>query len=678
MFCPDCGSKIDEDGTECRFCRKSAALKENHKTESGDFSLDDFNTTEPTFEPDYSEPVNEVSLMSNEQESFFMLYPIPLSVRQGRYSIVRQLGAGGMARVFLAKDALMNYPVVLKEMPPLFITREQEDYMKKRFRKEAQLLYRLRHKNLPRVTEYFIEGGSMFLVMDYIDGENLEKLRSKLPGKRISVEQCVKWMTEILHILTYLHNQEPPIIHRDVKPSNIMLTKEGEIFLVDFGTARASGSLTFTRVGTPGYASMEHFTGKFCPSSDLYSLGATFHSLLSGDEPGHREDFDFPPLSLYRDDIPNVLQQILEKMLQLKKEDRYQSAEEILNDLDNIDGKGEQRFQDILLPVYKSWTETTPKTAILPVQPSTVTILPTNTASWICLKTLEGHARAVTSVAFSPGLRYIATGSQDNTVKIWDAKNCAYIRTLRKHTDDVTCVLFSPNEKFIVSGSRDRTIRMHDAFRGTFFWTLTGHTDAISSIVYSDNGDYMISCSEDKTIRIWDTGYRVCTKILNQYDSCYNSVAISPDGDIIASGTDEGIIRLWDFETGKCISSTESGSASVLSVSFSPGGGYLVSGHPDGSLKIWDIKTGTITMELREHRNEVNSVAYSPCGRLIASGSQDRQARIWDASSGESLITLKGHEREILCVTFSPDGRMLASASADRTVKIWGSKMSGE
>ncbi len=678
MFCPDCGSKIDEDSAECRFCSKAVTMKKDLMNESGVFPLEDFNTTESTFEPDYSEPLNEETLISNEQESFFMLYPIPLSVRQGRYSIVRQLGAGGMARVFLAKDALMNYPVVLKEMPPLFITREQEDYMKKRFRKEAQLLYRLRHKNLPRVTEYFIEGGSMFLVMDYIDGENLEKIASRLPGRRISVEHCVKWMSEVLHILTYLHNQDPPIIHRDVKPSNIMLTKEGEIFLVDFGTARASGSLTFTRVGTPGFASMEHFTGKFCPSSDLYSLGATFHSLLSGDDPANREDFDFPPLSIYRDDIPNVLQQILEKMLQLKKEDRYQSAEEVLNDLDNIEDKGLKRVHQKPLPLYKTTSSTAIKTVALPEQVSHNTTILAQASSWICLKTLEGHARAVSSVSFSPGLKYIATGSQDNTVKIWDAKNCAYIRTLRKHTDDVTCVLFSPNEKFVVSGSRDRTIRMHDAFRGTFFWTLTGHTDAISNIVYSHNGDYMMSCSEDKTIRIWDTGYRVCTKILNQYDSCYNSVAVSPAGDIIASGTDEGIIRLWDFETGKCINSIESGSASVLSISFSPGGGYLASGHPEGSVKIWDIKTGTVTRELREHRNEVNSVEYSPCGRLIASGSQDRQVRIWSASSGESLVTLKEHKREVLCVTFSPDGRMLASASADRTVKIWGNKMSGE
>lgn len=676
MFCPDCGSKIDEDGKECRFCNKDLPPQDKHKIEPGDFPVEDFNTTGSTMEPDYSEPLNEDSLITDEQESFFMLYPIPLSVRQGRYSIVRQLGAGGMARVFLAKDALMNYPVVLKEMPPLFITREQEDYMKKRFRKEAQLLYRLRHKNLPRVTEYFIEGGSMFLVMDYIDGEDLEKLASKLPGKRITVEQCVKWMNEVLHILEYLHNQDPPIIHRDVKPSNIMLTKEGEIFLVDFGTARASGSLTFTRVGTPGYASMEHFTGKFCPSSDLYSLGASFHFLLSGDDPANREDFDFPPLSLYRDDIPNVLQQILEKMLQLKKEDRYQSAEEVLSDLDNLEDQGLRKIRHKPLPTYKRQTITETSSSSVQTTSEKDTLI--NVSGWTCLKTLEGHARAVTSVAFSPGLKYIATGSQDNTVKIWDAKNCAYIRTLRKHTDDVTCVLFSPNEKFIVSGSRDRTIRMHDAFRGTFFWTLTGHTDSISDITYSHNGDYLISCSEDKTIRIWDTGYRVCTKILNQYDSCYNSVAISPEGDTIASGTDEGIIRLWDFETGKCINSIESGSASVLSISFSPGGDNLVSGHPDGSLKIWEIKTGMLTGEFKEHRNEVNSVIYSPQGRHIASGSQDRQVRIWHPSSGESLATLKGHEREVLCVTFSPDGRMLASASADRTVKIWGNKISGD
>jgi serine/threonine protein kinase len=100
----------------------------------------------------------------------------------------------------------------------------------------------LKHLNLPRVTEYFTESGCLFLVMDYVEGENLERVAEKHPDNRITVEEYLNWMIVVLDILKYLHNQNPPIIHRDIKPANIMLTGNGDIYLVDFGVARAGGT----------------------------------------------------------------------------------------------------------------------------------------------------------------------------------------------------------------------------------------------------------------------------------------------------------------------------------------------------------------------------------------------------------------------------------------------------
>lgn len=138
-------------------------------------------------------------------------------------------------------------------------------------------------------------------------------------------------MEKLLDILEYLHNSNPPILHRDIKPANIMLDSKNNLYLVDFGVSKTieAETSTHTRVGTIGYASPEHFTGKFLLSSDIYSLGATFHYLLSGESPFERPPFDFLPFKYYRDDIPLSLEMIIEKMLQKEPEFRFERVEQL-------------------------------------------------------------------------------------------------------------------------------------------------------------------------------------------------------------------------------------------------------------------------------------------------------------------------------------------------------------
>ena len=256
------------------------------------------------------------------------------TLQNGRYLLKGELGAGGMGKIYLATDIRMDSEVVIKEMLPVAATKEEKEYFEKRFQEEAKLLFTLKHFGLPRVTDYFEESDNLYIAMEYIEGKNLEMVVRERNDRRITTEEFKAWMSKTIEILKYLHSQDPPVIHRDIKPSNIMLTPKGEIILVDFGVARTAGIQTKTKtsVGTFGFASPEHFSGRYALSSDIYSLGATFHYLLTGDNPQEREAFDYPPISKYRDDFPANLQAVLKKMLEMQRKNRYQDVDELERD----------------------------------------------------------------------------------------------------------------------------------------------------------------------------------------------------------------------------------------------------------------------------------------------------------------------------------------------------------
>src|SRR6266550_3687732 len=211
----------------------------------------------------------------------------PNTILQNRYRIVRELGHGGMGTVYEAIDQRINCLVALKET-----TAGDNEEARRAFEREASLLGNLRHAALPKVMDYFSEGGADFLVMEFIPGEDLaallEQRQTPLPQT-----QVLRWAIEILRVLEYLHGQNPPILHRDLKPSNLKLTRQGELFLLDFGLAKGTAGQMPTLATsrsvygyTPVYASLEQILGQGTdPRSDLYSLGATLYHSLTGATP---------------------------------------------------------------------------------------------------------------------------------------------------------------------------------------------------------------------------------------------------------------------------------------------------------------------------------------------------------------------------------------------------------
>jgi len=287
------------------------------------------------------------------------------------------------------------------------------------------------------------------------------------------------------------------------------------------------------------------------------------------------------------------------------------------------------------------------------------------------IRTLMGHSNYVYSVSFSPDGETLASGSWDKIIKLWNVETGKEIRTLIGHTDSVRSVSFSPDGVTTASGSDDNTIKLWNVETGKEIRTLIGHNNYVLSVSFSPDGETLASGSWDNTIKLWnvETGKEIHTLI--GHSNWVNSVSFSPDGVTLASGSDDNTIKLWNVEIGKEICTLTGHSNYVTSVSFSPDGVTLATGSYDKTIKLWNVETGKEIRTLMWHTDSVRSVSFSPDGETTASGSYDNTIKLSNVETGKEILTLSGHFNPVYSVSFSPDGVTLASGSADKTIKLW-------
>lgn len=267
------------------------------------------------------------------------------TILEHRYKIISLIKAGGMGAVYKASDEKLDCICAIKELIPTFGSDKVREQSALWFQREAKLLARLDHPNLPKVFDYFLNMGRYYLAMTFIDGEDLEsKLKREgnpgFPGRKV-----IEWSIEILDLLVYLHNQNPPVIYRDIKPANIMLHNDGRVMLIDFGIARviARDDTGKTAIGTGGFAPVEQCKGNAEARSDLYSLGATMHCLLTGIEP---LPFKFEPVRHIVPSLPADLEKIIIKSLKDNPDERFSTAAEMLHAIEKISKKYEKNQKE--------------------------------------------------------------------------------------------------------------------------------------------------------------------------------------------------------------------------------------------------------------------------------------------------------------------------------------------
>jgi hypothetical protein len=248
---------------------------------------------------------------------------------QNRYLIQKLIGGGGMGVVYLAQDQrLANRPCALKEMVDHFIDPQQRREANEYFAREADTLAQLRHQSIPAISDRFDQKNRHYLVMEYVQGRNLEE-EMAAQGHPLEEGLAIDIAKQLCEVLGYLHNFTPPIVYRDMKPSNVMLTPKHNVMLIDFGIARLfKVASKGTMIGTLGFAPPEQYQGQVDPRSDIYSLGATLHYVLTGRDPEKFPPFSFPPIRSLRASLSPNLAGAIDRALSYNADGRPHTAGE--------------------------------------------------------------------------------------------------------------------------------------------------------------------------------------------------------------------------------------------------------------------------------------------------------------------------------------------------------------
>ena len=325
----------------------------------------------------------------------------------------------------------------------------------------------------------------------------------------------------------------------------------------------------------------------------------------------------------------------------------------------------------------------------------------------------QGHTDGIRAIAFEPGSRLFATGSEDQTIRLWDTGTGACLAVLSGHTDWVRSLAFSPDGSLLASASEDQTIRLWNVASGTCCQVLHGHTQRVRAIAFSPQGTLLASGGDDSTICLWNTQTWQCSSILQEHTSHVRTLAFHPTKEVLASGSEDRTIRLWHTPTGKCLATLRGHAHRISALTFAnegellasssddltirlwdveqqvwlrtlsghtnriwslasvPGQNILVSAAEDQTLRLWDLTSGACIHTLRGYTSLIKAIAYSPDGHLLADATEEQIIHLWDVDSGHCLRTMRGHSNRIRAIAFSPDGQLLASGSEDETIRLW-------
>jgi len=552
----------------------------------------------------------------------------------------------------------------------------------------------LEHPHIVRVLDYGVERKTPFLVMYYAPGGTLRQLHPK--GTRLPLPTIVTYVKQVADALQYAHREK--LIHRDVKPENMLMGRHNDVLLSDFGIAVIAHSTSSQKVetmaGTIAYTAPEQLQGHPRPASDQYSLGVVVYEWLCGDRPFQgtltevaMQHAMMPPPSLRQKamEIPVEVEQVVMIALAKDPEQRFASVQAFAHALEQASLPNSQtvpvvsQVPDAPLPLPKHrskvWTVLTDRIsrrALLIGLSSLVVVGGGLTGVELASKPARGtlfhtfpQGDIVYAVAWSPdGTRF---ASADNTagVQIWEAANGDYVLTYSGHTPGASAVAWSPDGQYIASAGSDATVQVWEALtkRKIIPTIQTGHTGyikVVNAVAWSPDGKYLASAGEDGYVKVWDamTGHLKYTyngHIGQNGGSSVNAVAWSPDSMRIASASSDYTVQVWDATTGHHVFPYPGHSGEVQAVAWSPDGSRLASGSADQTVQVWS-PSASGALRYSGHSNSVEAVAWSSDGQHLASGSDDMTVRVWDLSSTGNPYVYRGHTDVVYAVAWSSGG----------------------
>ena len=619
----------------------------------------------------------------------------------GRYKIEERVGSGAYADVYRAIDSVLKRTVALKVLKPALLA--DEDAFA-RFTQEAQTAANLIHPQIAWVWDMGDAEGRYYLAMRYVDGLSLDKVlrqRGVLPWP-----EALAVVQQVAEALSFAHERD--LVHRDVKPQNILISPKDGAVLTDFGLVKAmqAGGLS-TRsgaiIGTPQYIPPEVWRGEpATPSSDQYALACVLVEMLSGaplfDAPTPPAVMlkHFQPLEINLNSSPEMLPDvsgILLRALHSEPSQRFPTIAEFLHDLidsqsglrttsniainlsdedvEQLPVDNQNRLMNNSSPVSQDEEQNAAITGedlavsdpdFIPVTKNPAVIL-------------EGHTDEVLSLAFSPDGAWLASGSVDCTIRLWNLKKLASEPSIFRSDFAAWAVAFSPDGKYLAAGLEAPQIQLWDIKAKRLLPQLDGHKDWIMDLRFSPDGTILASASCDKTIRLWGMSDYSLLDILKGHRKEVSSLCFSPDGRVIVSGSADHSLRIWDVDSGDSLEKVTEFSDWVVSIAFSVNGSMLGVCSEAGGAHIYrydqDTRTITKVLTLADYGAAASSIAFSPDGTLVAVCYDNGEIILYRTIDWEPIHIFDGQTGPVLNVAFSPEGDFLASCSDDMTVKLW-------
>lgn len=537
----------------------------------------------------------------------------PGTVLQNRWRVMGVLGVGGMASVYKARD--LRFPdvtrhVAIKEMLNLATDPQIREMTLRNFEREANILASLSHPAMPEIYDYFPGKNHVYLVMEYINGRDLEAILNSVGIDKIPIDTVRKWAIELCDVLAYLHEHDPePIIFRDVKPSNVMIDQHGNVRLIDFGIAKVFESgQKGTMIGTEGYSAPEQYKGEATPLSDVYAVGATLHHILTRRDPRLEPPFSFSerPIRQFNQKVSPDFEAIVMRALAYDPKERFQSAREMKESLDRLG----QRITGGA-GIISSTTEETDSESGGSVVP-------------IWKFRCEDEVRSSPSI--HGGTLYV--GAYDNNLYALQASDGSFKWKYPTDGGIAASPALDPDDNIAIIGSEDAIVYAVDMRSGNICWTImterpvrcTARVAHGHVFFGSDDGKLRAAkLSNGRVVWKFDAGAPVRTQPWISDDQI---IFGSEAGELI--GLDLGGSARWRFRARRGITS---------SPIIHDGVAYF--GSTDYHVYAVDVKTGYSIWRYKTQKPIWSSPCIDTDGKTIYIGSVDGNLYALDIENGK-------------------------------------------
>ncbi len=611
--------------------------------------------------------------------------------RFGKFEIEKELGRGAMGQVYLATDPILDRKVALKTVTPSLLTSEET---LKRFQREARAAARLQHPNIVTIFEVGEVEHTHYIAMEFVEGIELGEAMS--PVDRFTIEQKVRMVVDICRGLDFAHRMG--VIHRDVKPANIRLTRDGTVKILDFGIARFRGAdatdpnLTQAGMvlGTPSYLSPELVQGaKVDHHADMWAVGVILYEMITGRRPFeaptiasliHRiVNEPLPALDAAALRLPPALAAVAARALEKDPSRRFPNLGEVTKALlaaigatpppeTPLDPVVRKRAYEANFAEARRLLTEDDLSGALEAARRAQALDATRTGIVSLVRVIEERLHSAVTLERPPaGARGAAAGT--------DATRTVASTPLRTPVAATVPALAVPPGPLDTASLRGRGA---GAFRevGTF-----GEPPATKEAVLSPVADILAVAGADGAIRLWDLRSRNRANVLRTdlhrrtgHDAAALCLGFSPDGTLLASAHVDGVVHLWDMAKAEEVPVRIRHDESVGTLAFSPDGATLATGSLDASLRLWDVGAalgGEARRELVRQPSGVTALAWTGGGEWILTGHASRVLRLTDPHRSRLLATMRGPEGLVSLLVLSPDGRHVAVASHDRTVRLF-------